>query len=367
MIGSSQSTFIIAELSGNHHQKFEEAEALVRAAAEAGADAVKSQTYTADTITLKSDKKWFRVGGKDQPGSWRGRTLYDLYTEAHTPWEWLPRLKVLAESLGMVFFTSVFDETAVDFNERMGVELYKIAAYEAVHIPLLEKVAATGKPVIISLGFGDLEEASLALKTLRQGGAAGITALHCLTSYADNPAYQDSNLATIADINQRFKVISGLSDNTGGIVIPIVAVTVAGAAVIEKHLILDRKLEGPDARFSIEPAEFKEMTRVIRQFEAGDTSVIDKYASQSEIKTILGQVHYGPASLREAENVFFRPSIWVKKDIAKCEIFTIKNIRVARPNTGLEPKYFRKILGKKAERDISAASPFSWNFVKKDN
>ena len=357
------SIFIIAEISGNHHQNYREAEALVRAAADAGADAIKSQTYTADTLTLKSDREWFRVGGQDQPDAWRGRTLYDLYTEAHTPWDWLPKLKKLAESLGLTFFTSVFDETAVNFNEQMGVELYKIAAYESVHLPLLKKVAATSKPVIISLGFGDREDARLAIETLRAGGAPEIAALHCVTTYADAPVYQNSNLATIADIAKRFDVTAGFSDNTGGIVVPVVAVIAGGAKIVEKHLILNQKLAGPDARFSITPNEFSEMVRLIRAYESGDRAVINQVATAAEVAAMMGQVHYGWVNEQEKENMFFRPSIWVKQNIARGETLTEANIRIARPHSGLAPKHWPAVLGKKAARDIEAATPLAWGLI----
>ena len=356
-------TFIIAELSGNHHGKYEEAVALVEAAAQAGADAVKSQTYTADTITLKSNKQWFRTHGQDQPDEWRGRTLYDLYQEASTPWEWLPKLKQLAEKLGMIFFTSVFDESAVKFNENMGVQLYKIAAYETVHIPLLEKVAGTGKPVIMSIGFDNDEEAGFAVRTLQSAGTGDVVALHCVTTYAEKPDLRNSHLATINDIERRFGVISGFSDNTGGITIPVIAATCARAKVIEKHLILDRKTGGTDARFSIEPHEFAEMVRLIRAFERGDKKVTTSLASSEEIIAMIGNPHYGPSSPQEVENTFFRPSIWVAKNIAGGEFFTSNNIRIARPNCGLNPKHFKEIIGQKARCNIEEATPLTKDLI----
>src|SRR3989338_3716774 len=217
LIGPDHPAFIVAEISCNHRQNYNEAIKLVKAAAKAGADAVKFQTYTPDTITLNCDKPLFVIGGKDNPDSWQKLTFYKIYQQGYTPWNWLPELKKLAESLGMVFFTSVFDETAVDFNEKMGVSLYKVAAYEATHIPLLEKIASTGKPVIISVGFASLPEVQEAVKTLRKAGARDIAVLHCLTSYAASPDSAATHLATIRDIQKRFNVVTGLSDNNGGV------------------------------------------------------------------------------------------------------------------------------------------------------
>jgi pseudaminic acid synthase len=363
VIGEGQPCFIIAEISGNHHQKYEEAEDLVRAAAEAGADAVKFQTYTPDTITLNSDKEWFVVGGKDQPDSWKQKVLYNLYKTAYTPWEWQPKLKELAESLGLMFFSTPFDDTAVDFLEGIGVGFYKIASYEAVHIPLLKKVAGTKKPVIISVGFASLEETRLAVETLQVNGSGDIVVLHCVTAYSDNPRFEYANLSTIKDLKERFGVLGGFSDNNSGIEIPIIAATVGGASVIEKHFILDRSAGGPDSRFSIEPAEFKEMVERIRKFEKTGDSGLN--ISEEKIKQALGKPQYGSASEQEAENAFFRPSLWVKADIKSGEIFSTNNMRVARPSVGLAPKFYYDILGKRAAKDIEAATPVSWSLVEK--
>lgn len=363
IIGYGAPAFMIAELSGNHHQKYEEAEALVHAAADAGADAIKLQTYTPDTITLNSDREWFIVGGKDQPDAWKRRKLYDLYGEAYTPWEWQPKLKELTESLGMEFFSSAFDETAVDFLEDMGVLFYKVASYEAIHIPLIKKIAQTKKPVIISIGFASEEEASLAVETLKKYGSGEIVVLHCVTAYSDNATLSHMNLRTIDDIQNRFGVLAGFSDNNGGIVAPVIAATIAGACAVEKHLILDRSLAGPDARFSLEPGEFKEMVARVRRYEAGDKAALSEIASEADIASALGHVQYGPATEQEAENTLFRPSIWVKKEIKKGDPFTLENIRVARPKHGLAPKYFEEALGKHAATDIEAATPLSWDMV----
>ena len=363
-IGGKHPTFIIAELSGNHHQNYDEAIELIKKAADAGADAIKIQTYTADTLTLDSKNKWFIVGGKDQPDAWKNQSLHDLYKTAYTPWEWQEKLKKITEECGMLFFSTPFDETAVDFLENMGVLFYKIASYEAIHIPLLKKVAQTGKPVIISVGFATLAEVELAVKTLKENGSGEIVVLHCVTEYSDNARLQYMNLSTIADIKERFGVLSGFSDNNAGIQVPTVAATIAGASVVEKHLTLRRSDGGPDARFSLEPDEFKQMVTDIREIEKNQ-STISKIASEEEVETMTGKVQYGPASKQEEENTLFRPSIWVKKSIKKGEILTKDNIRVARPKHGLAPKHFEEVLGKKASQNIEEATPLSWDLVGK--
>ena len=363
MVGDGHPAFIVAELSGNHHQNYDEAVALVKAAKEAGADAVKLQTYTADTITLNSDKEWFVVKGKDQPDIWKKRTLYDLYTKGNTPWDWQPKLKKLADELGIILFSSPFDDTAVDFLEKLDVPCYKIASYEAIHIPLLEKVAKTKKPVIMSIGFASLDEATLAVETLRKNGSGDIAVLHCITAYSDKPKFEDSNLKTIADIKNRFGVVAGFSDNNAGIEIPVLAVA-AGASIIEKHFILDRKSGGPDARFSIEPAELKNMVMMIRKFEKDSARALEGFVIKENAEKAMGHPQYDSASEQERENEFFRPTLWVKKDIKKGEIFTKENTRVARPSSGLNSKHWKDILGREAERDIEAATPLSWDLVK---
>lgn len=364
-IGGDAPSFIIAEISGNHHQKYEEAEQLVRAAKDAGADAVKLQTYTPDTITLNSDKEYFRVSGKDQPESWKGETLYDLYKTAYTPWEWQPRLKKVADDIGIPLFSSPFDDTAVDFLEKeVGVKFYKIASYEAVHIPLLRTVASMRKPVIISIGFAIADEVTLAIETLKQNGAPNVVVLHCVTAYSDKPNLTHMNLATIEDIRSRFGVEAGFSDNNAGIVAPIIAAVVHKAAVVEKHLTLSRSLGGPDARFSLEPNELRDMIIRIRKGEKeGVETALKGIGTMEDVAEANGAVNYGPASPQEAENRIFRPSIWVKKDMKKGETLTTDNIRVARPGHGLAPKFFDEVLGKIAARDIEAATPLQKNLI----
>lgn len=354
-IGGNNPCFIVAELSGNHHHEYDEAVRLVKAAKEAGADAVKLQTYTPDTITLNSDQKWFRVGGEDNPRDWKGKTLYNLYQEAYTPWEWQPKLKKLADELGIILFSTPSDETAVDFLEGMHVPCYKIASYEATDFLLLRKVAKTEKPVIMSVGYASLEEIEFALKTLRKNGTKDIAVLHCVTGYAKQPNVPDMHLSNIIDLHRRFNITVGFSDNNAGIKIPIMAV-VAGASIIEKHLILNRKEGGPDARFSLEPKELKEMVRRIREIESGKEEAMT-------IEDVLGRPHYGPANALEKYNKRFRRSLFSGKDIKKGELLTKENVKDIRPAFGLPTKYFDEVIGKHAAMDIPFATPLSWKMI----
>lgn len=346
-IGPDHPCFIVAEISANHHGNLDEAVELIKAATEAGADAVKLQTYTPDTMTLDSDKKWFLVGGENNPDIWKGITLYDLYKTAYTPWEWQPKLKKTADNLGLILFSTSFDITAVDFLEKMKVPCYKISSYESRDIPLLKKVAKTKKPVIISTGYDTFEEIKFSVKTLRDNGAGDVAVLHCVTSYAQEPKAQEMNLATIENIRRKLKVVAGFSDNNAGIEIPIIA-AIHGASIIEKHFILRRKDGGPDAGFSIEPQELREMVTRIRFAE----------------KT-LGKVHYGPSNKTERYNRRYQRSIFVSEDIKKGERLTKKNIRIIRPGEGLAPKYWDDVLGKIAIKDIEAGTPLSWDLIKK--
>lgn len=365
-IGPGKPCFVVAEISGNHHGKYEEAEELVGAAKEAGADAVKLQTYTPDTITLNSQKEWFVVKGQDRPASWQNQILYALYQEAHTPWDWQPRLKKLADELGILLFSSPFDESAVDFLENMGVPCFKVASYEAIHIPLLQKIASTKKPVIMSIGFASLKEVDLAVKTLKQGGTRQLAILHCATSYAKTPKVETMNLATIADIAERFGLPAGFSDNNAGIVAPVLAVVAGGAAVLEKHFILDRSLQGPDARFSLEPKELKHMVQLIRRAEAGEKHAVLGELGIENVQQAMGKVHYGPANIQEEENKAFRPGVWTRAAIKKGELLSKENIRVARPagpQGTLMPKDFALALGKRATKDLDCATSLSWELV----
>jgi pseudaminic acid synthase len=354
IVGDGAPCFVIAELSGNHHQKYEEAVALVKAAKEAGADAVKLQTYTPDTITLDSDKKWFRVGGEGNPESWKGKTLYQLYQETYTPWEWQPKLKKLADELGIILFSTPFDETAVDFLEKeLDPPCFKIASYEATDIPLLKKVARTGKPVILSIGYASEDEIREALEILRANGAGSVAVLHCVTAYTDTPDPKMMNLKTIADTGKRFGVVSGFSDNNGGIEFPVMAAE-AGASIIEKHFILDKASGGPDARFSITPPELKQMIHDVKQ---------KKKAPREQFEQALGEVHYGPVNAQEEYNKRFRRSLFVAKDMEKGDAFTRENLRDVRPAFGLPTKYFETMLGRRAAHAIESGTPLSWILV----
>lgn len=340
-IGYNQPVFIIAELSGNHNQNFQRAKKLVKAACECGVDAIKLQTYTPDTLTINSSNTWFQIKGSSP---WKGKNLYQLYQSAYTPWEWQPKLKKLAESYGVMLFSTPFDETAVDFLEKMKVPAYKIASFEIGDLELLKKVAKTKKPVIISRGMATKEEISLALFTLRKYGAKKIAVLHCVSSYP--ASLEEMNLATIADVSKRFNVISGLSDHSLGIIAAVTSVAL-GAKIIEKHFTLKRSDGGPDAPFSLEPEELKELVKSIHEAE----------------KTI-GKVQY-QLGKKETKNIIFKRSLFVVEDIKKGEKFTKKNIRCIRPGYGLAPKLLSSVLGKKSKENLKRGIPLKQNFIGK--
>lgn len=342
-IGPGHPCFIIAEMSASHNQDFEQAKALVKAAKEAGADAIKLQTYTADSLTLNADTKWFQVQGSDVPAAWKGKNLYQLYQKGTMPWDWQPKLKRFADTIGIMLFSSPFDETAVDFLEAMDVPCYKVASYEITHIPLLKKIAKTKKPVIISRGMATSEDITLALKTLRAGGAGDIILLHCVSAYPAKP--EDINLLTIPDLQKRFGVLAGFSDHTLGIEIPIAACAL-GACVIEKHVALQRSDQGLDESFSLIPSELQEMVRSIRN-----------------VQKALGKPRYTPSGKREPVERKNRRSIFAAADIQKGERFTPSNIRVVRPGYGLHPKYYEALLGKRAKRQIKKATPLTRSMI----
>lgn len=341
-IGHDFPTFVVAEMSGNHNQDINRAYQIIDAAAEAGADAIKLQTYTADTITIDSDEAPFRLGA-DVNEAWAGQTLYKLYQQAFTPWGWQPKLKEYAEKKGLICFSTPFDETSVDFLENLNVPAYKVASFELVDIPLLKKIGQTKKPVIISRGMASLEEIELAVETLKKAGTSGVAVLHCVSAYPARP--DQMNLATIPDLAKRFDVIPGLSDHTLGITVPIAAVTL-GAKIIEKHFTLARADGGPDASFSLEPKELKELVDAIR-----------------DIEKAVGKPTYG-ASGGESEYLKYRRSLFAVADIKKGEAFTKDNIRSIRPGFGLPPKYFEQIIGKKAKQDIKRGTPLGWEMIK---
>lgn len=338
-IGPGQPVFIIAELSGNHHQNYNEAIKLIDAAAEAGVDAVKLQTYTADTITIDCDKEPFQVKVND---AWKGQTLYSLYQKAYTPWDWQPKLKKYGESKGLIVFSTPFDNTAVDFLEKMNVALYKVASFEVVDIPLLKKIGQTKKPVIMSRGMSSIKELESAIKTLRDNGASEVAILHCVSSYPAKP--KEMNLATIPDLAKKFNVIAGLSDHTLGIAASVASIALGGC-IIEKHLTLSRAEGGPDAGFSLEPDELKELVKSARIAEKA-----------------VGKPSY-EAGAGESENIIFRKSLFAVKGIKKGEKFTFKNVRSIRPGHGLAPKYYDGIIGKIAARDIERGIPLSWSLI----
>ncbi|MBI5412971.1 pseudaminic acid synthase [Candidatus Peregrinibacteria bacterium] len=346
-IGPGHPCFIIAEMSGNHNQSFEMAVEIIKAAAESGADAIKLQTYTPDSMTIDCKKDWFLVAGNDNPDVWKGKYLYNLYETAYTPRVWHSKLKKIAEDLGLVFFSTPFDPDAVDYLETLGVPCYKVASYEATDTPLLRRIAKTKKPVIISMGFASKKEVKEAIGTLRSNGSGCVAVLYCVTAYTSKPVLEHSNLRTMLDIKDEFNVVTGFSDNNGGIEIPLQAVLM-GASIVEKHFSVSRGNGGVDEDFSVDPKEFKEFVDSIRRAEK-----------------IMGQVHYGTQSTAEEYNKRFRRSIFVITEIKKGDKFDSKNIRVIRPNFGLAPKYFDEVIDKTATQDIERGTPLDWSMVKK--
>jgi pseudaminic acid synthase len=342
-IGPGNPTYVVAEMSGNHGGNLQQALDIVRAAKKAGADAVKLQTYTADTITLKSDKPDFAILGDTAWAEYA--TLWDLYDTAYTPWEWHAEIFAEARKLGLEIFSSPFDETAVDFLESLNVRIYKVASPEITNIPLLEKISKTGKPVIISTGISELADIELALKTLRDNGATEIIILKCTTSYPA-PA-EESNLLTISDIPKRFGVLAGLSDHTIGTAAPIAAVAL-GASLIEKHFTTEDGGETVDSFFSSDEEDFKKMVSDIR--------FVDK---------ALGSISYDitPSALPSLRG---RSSLYISSTVKAGEIFTKDNVKAVRPSFGLHPKYYKEILGKKAKSNASLGDRLTWDIVETD-
>ena len=337
-IAADAPTYIIAELSGNHGQRLDDAIALVHAAADAGADAVKLQTYTADTITLDHDGPGFRLEG----GLWDGRRLHELYAEAHTPWDWHGPMFEHARKAGVTLFSSPFDFTAVDLLEGLGAPAYKIASFELVDLPLIRRCAATGRPLVMSTGMASPGEIAEAVAAARGAGAKDLIVLHCTSAY---PAPMSSmNLATLPDMAARFGVMTGLSDHTLGTAASVAAVAL-GAVFIEKHFTLSRAEGGVDSAFSLEPAELAELVASCRgAWEA------------------LGGVAYGPGEV-EAGNAGMRRSLYISADIRQGEPFTAANLRSVRPGHGLPPKHIDGVLGRLATRDISFGEPLDWSMV----
>jgi len=329
----------VAEMSANHNQDLEQAIEIVRAAHAAGADAVKIQTYTPDTITLDSDSPLFRIGGNTL---WDGRKLYELYGEAYTPWEWQPRLKEVADGLGLDLFSSPFDSTAVDFLETMGIPAYKVASFEIVDLPLIRRIARTGKPIIMSTGMAALAEIDEAVRTAREAGATQIALLKCTSAYPAPP--EEMNLRTIPHLAAAFDLPVGLSDHTLGLAVPVAAVAL-GACIVEKHFTLSRAVPGPDSAFSLEPVEFRAMVAAIREAERA-----------------VGQVSY-EVTEREAASRAFRRSLFVVRDVEAGEVLTGENVRSIRPGNGLHTRYLEQVLGRKARSHISRGTPLAWDLI----
>ena len=337
-IGLAHEPFVICELSGNHNGSLERALVMLEAAAATGADAIKIQTYTPDTITLDHDSSDFRIEG----GLWDGRTLYDLYGEAQTPYEWHAALFAKAKQLGVILFSTPFDETAIDLLEGLDAPAYKIASFEVIDLPLIASVARRGKPMIISTGMANLAEIGDAVDTALKHGAPGVVLLHCVSSY---PApMEEANVRTVPDLAARFGVISGLSDHTPGSAASVAAVAL-GACVIEKHFTLARSDGGPDAAFSLEPAEFTALTRDCK-----------------EAWRALGKVGYDLLGSEQA-NISFRRSLYVVADVAQGEVLTTAHVRSIRPGFGLAPRHLGEVLGKVAKRDLTRGEAFSWDMI----
>jgi N-acetylneuraminate synthase len=338
-IGNQHPVYVIAEISANHGQSYDNAARLIDAAARAGADAVKLQTYTADTLTIASTRPEFRIKGGTL---WDGKTLHDLYREAYTPWDWQPKLMRVAADAGIALFSTPFDASAVDFLEKMNVPAHKVASFEIVDHGLLTKVASTKKPVIMSTGMASLAEIDDAVRVLRNAGCEQLALLKCTSAYPAPP--EESHLATIPHLADAFGVVVGLSDHTLGIGVPVAAVAL-GARIIEKHVTLSRNEPGPDSAFSLEPAELKAMVESVRFAQAA-----------------VGRVSFetGPA---EAKSLGFRRSLFVVERVRKGEVFTAKNVRSIRPAHGLAPKHLDQVLGCVAADDIDAGEPLRWDLV----
>lgn len=341
-IGDGQPTFIIAELSANHLKKFDLAIETLEAAAEAGVDAFKIQTLTPDTMTIDCDNEYFTI---NKGTLWDGRTLYDLYSETPLPYEWHKPIIEKCKELGLIWFSTPYDKTATDFLEKFDPPAYKIASFEITDVPLIEYVASKGKPVIISTGIATKEEIEDALAACKRAGNDDIALLKCTSAY---PApYEEINLRTIEDFKSRYNVVSGLSDHTLGTEVPIASVAVGGS-IIEKHLILDRDLGGPDAKFSLEPSEFKALVEAVRNVEKA-----------------LGTVQY-ELTKKAKESRMFARSLFVVEDIEAGCAFTESNVRSIRPGYGMAPKYLNDVLGKKASKSIERGTPLKKELISEE-
>ena len=337
-IGAGFPAYVIAEMSANHAGSLTRAKEIIHAAKESGADCIKIQTYTPDTMTIDCDNEYFKIS----EGTWDGENLYHLYEKAYTPWEWQQELKEEAEKAGIDFLSTPFDKTSVDFLEELGVECYKIASFELVDLPLISYIAAKGKPIIMSTGMSTLGEIEQAVQTIKNAGNSQFALLRCASAY---PAITDDmNLKTMQNMEQIFQVPVGLSDHSMGSVGAVTAVAL-GAKIVEKHFCLDRSIVNPDCSFSMNPAEFTQMVKDIRQAERA-----------------IGTVKYG-VSKQEESNIVFRRSIFCVQDIKEGEKLTEENVRVIRPGYGLEPKYYPQVLGQRALRDIKRGTPLRLEWI----
>lgn len=339
-VGFGFPVYIVAELSANHSQNFDQAVQLIKTAKTAGANAIKLQTFTPDTLTIPSNSEFFRIGGGTP---WDGRTFYDLYQETNMPWEWQPKLKTIANELSMDLFSSAFDPSAVEFLEKMNVPVHKVASFEIVDIPLIERMAQTKKPLIISTGMATTEEIKEAVQAAQRAGAKQIALLKCTSAYPALP--EDMNLRAIPHLAETFNVPVGLSDHTLEAAVPIAAVAL-GACIVEKHLTLSRSIQGPDSTFSLEPHEFKALVDSIR--------VVEKS---------LGAANCG-ISRSEEKSRIFRRSLFAVNDIKAGEVFTEDNVRSVRPANGLPPRHLKELLGRRAAKDIEKGTPLNWELIK---
>lgn len=337
-IGPGHPPYVIAEMSGNHNGDIKRAFALLEAAKKAGADAVKLQTYTADTITIDHNGPGFRIEG----GLWDGRTLYELYQEAHTPWDWHPQLFAKARELGIAIFSSPFDSTAIEFLEELEAPAFKIASFEIVDLPLIQRAAKTGKPLIISTGMASIAELDETVRAARAAGCKDLVLLKCTSTYPASP--QNSNLRTIPHLRELFGCEVGLSDHSMGVGVSVAAVAL-GASVVEKHFTLDRSAGGVDASFSLEPAELASL--VIETERAWQA---------------MGQVRYGVTEA-EGKSLVYRRSLYVTRDMAVGEAFNGDNVRAIRPGLGLAPKHIDAVLGRHARQALKRGTPLDWAFV----
>lgn len=339
-VGSGVAPFIIAEMSGNHNQSLDEAIAIVEAAAKAGVDALKLQTYTADTMTLDVKDGDFFIS--DKSSLWYGHSLYELYQKAYTPWEWHKPIMEKCKQIGILCFSTPFDETAVNFLETLNVPCYKIASFENVHLSLIEKVAKTGKPLIISTGMASVSEIQDAVETARKAGCKDLILMKCNSGYPANPA--ETNVTTIPHMSQLFKCHVGLSDHSLGIGVALAGVAV-GAVAIEKHFIVSDETKSVDSDFSM---SFEEMKMLVEE--------------SKKVQMALGEVAYGPTE-RELSSLVFRRSLYIAKDLKAGAIISRDDVRVVRPGNGLKPKFESMLLGKKVTQDIKRGTPVSWNLV----